>query len=132
MTLVVDASLVVAALIDGGPDGRWAEDVLTSDYLAAPHLLPAEVASVLRRSARTEEITEDVASLAHVDLLALRVELFPYAPFAGRVWELRGNLTSYDAWYVAVAEALGARVATLDTSLTRAAGPRCEFVVPGA
>src|ERR1019366_8380139 len=50
----------------------------------------------------------DVASMAHADLLDLRVELFPYAPFAARAWELRSNITSYDAWYVAVAEFFGA------------------------
>lgn len=127
MTLVVDASVVVAALVDGGGDGVWAEVLLEGGDLAAPHLMPVEVANILRRSAAAGEISADVASLAHVDLQALRVELFPYAPFAARVWELRDNLTAYDAWYVAVAEVLGARLATLDGKLSRATGPGCGF-----
>lgn len=130
MTLVADASVVVAALVDSGPDGAWAERVLASDRLAAPHLMPAEVANVLRRAALVGEISDDAASLAHADLLALRVELFPYEPFADRVWDLRTSVTAYDAWYVAVAEALEAKLATLDAKLSRATGPRCRFVVP--
>lgn len=129
MTLVIDASMVVAALVDSGADGRWAETMLVSDSLAAPHLLTAEAANILRRSALAGAISAEQASLAHADLLDLRVELFPYAPFASRVWELRGNVTCYDAWYVAVAEALSAPLATLDARLAKAPGPRCRFMV---
>jgi predicted nucleic acid-binding protein len=129
VNLVVDASMVVAALVDRGADGRWAEPLLASDSLAAPHLLMAEAANILRRSALAGAITADQASLAHADLLDLRVELFPYAPFASRVWELRENVTCYDAWYVAIAEALNAPFATLDARLAKAPGPRCRFMV---
>ena len=131
MTLVVDASLVVAALVDSGPDGTWAEGILTSGPLAAPHLMPVEAANILRRASLAGEISEDTASLAHADLVRLPVELFPYGALAGRAWELRGNLTLYDAWYVALAEALEARLATLDERLTRATGPSCGFETPG-
>lgn len=130
MTLVVDASVVVAALVDGGEDGAWAEAVLLSDDLAAPHLMPAEVANILRRAKLAGDVTADTASLAHGDLLDLRVELVPYAAVASRAWELHENLTLYDAWYVALAELLGADLATLDARLARAPGPRCGFVVP--
>lgn len=130
MTLVVDASLVVSALIDRGSTGTWAESLLASAPLCAPHLMPVEVASILRRAAGAGDISADVASMAHADLLDLRAELFPYAPFAARAWELRANVTTYDAWYVALAECLGATVATLDLRLARATGPRCEFAVP--
>jgi predicted nucleic acid-binding protein len=58
----------------------------------------------------------------------LRVDLFPYEVVAARVWELRHNMTAYDAWYVALAEALDSPLATLDARLARAAGPRCRFV----
>jgi len=78
------------------------------------------------------DISPDVASLAHEDLVSLRLELFPYGPCASRVWELRTTLTAYDAWYVALAETLGARLGTLDTRLRRASGTRCEFAVPPA
>jgi len=130
VTLVVDASMVVAALVEGGFVGRWAEETLLSDHLAAPHLMPMEVANVLRRANRSGEISADTASLAHADLQALRVDLFPYGPVASRAWELRENLTLYDAWYVALAELLDARLATLDTRLARAPGPACKVVVP--
>lgn len=130
MTLVIDASMVVAALVDGGATGAWAESLLVSEPLSAPHLMPVEAANILRRSTIAGEISSDAASLAHADLVDLPVELFPYEPFAARVWELRDNVTSYDAWYVALAELLGSRVATLDTKLARAPGPRCGFETP--
>jgi predicted nucleic acid-binding protein len=130
VTLVVDASLVVSALVDTGATGRWAESLLVGTPLNAPHLMPVEVANILRRAAARGEITSDVASIAHADLLDLRVELFPYAPFAPRVWELRDNVTSYDAWYIALAESLECNVATLDHRMVRAAGPRCGFETP--
>jgi predicted nucleic acid-binding protein len=131
VTLVVDASVVVAALVDSGPDGRWAEAVLTTPGLAAPHLLPVEVANVLRRAAAHGEISDDVASLAHADLGDLRFDLFGYHPVADRIWDLRGNISSYDAWYVALAELLDAPLATLDRRLRATPGPRCRFLEPG-
>lgn len=127
MTLVVDASTVVAALVDSGPAGDWAVGLLAED-LAAPHLLPVEVANVLRRSAAAKDITDDVASLAHADLVDLRVDLVEYDLVASRVWELRHNLTNYDATYVAVAELLDVPLATLDERLASATGPRCAFL----
>lgn len=128
--LVVDSSVVVAGLSDGGKEGTWAHELLGADQLAAPHLLPAEVANILRRAVREGDLSADSAALAHADLIELRIDLFPYAPFAARVWELRENLTAYDAWYVALAETLNARLATLDLRLSRAPGPRCRFETP--
>jgi predicted nucleic acid-binding protein len=130
VTLVIDASVVVAALVATQPASNWALALLASEPVAAPHLMPAEVASVLRRAARAGDISAETASIAHAELLQLRAELYPYEPFAGRVWELRENLTAYDAWYVALAESLAVPLATVDGPLTRAPGPRCEFVTP--
>jgi predicted nucleic acid-binding protein len=130
MTLVVDASVLVAALVDSGPDGKWAEGLLSGNDLVGPHLLPVEVANILRRAELAGDISKQTASMAHADLLALRIGLFPYEPFAARVWALRSNLTAYDAWYVALAETLSAKLATLDVRLQRASGPRCQFLVP--
>jgi predicted nucleic acid-binding protein len=130
VTAVVDASVVVAALVDGGPAGRWAEELFASTPLAAPQLMPVEVANLLRRAALTGDVSDDVAGLAHADLLALPVDLFPYELVAERVWELRGAVTAYDGWYVAVAESLDAPLATLDGRLARAPGPRCRFLGP--
>ena len=130
MTLVVDASAVVAARVDDGADGRWAAAEIARDQLAAPHLMPVEVANVLRRAVLAGDLSADEAALAHEDLLQLRVEFFPYEPQAGRVWELRNNLTAYDAWYVALAEALDAPLVTLDERVQRAHGPRCAIRLP--
>jgi predicted nucleic acid-binding protein len=130
VTLVVDASLVVAALVDGGPDGRWAESELASNHLAAPHLLLVEVANILRKAVLGGDVSEDTAALAHADLLSLTVVLLPYEPFGARIWELRSNMAAYDAWYVALAEALRAPLGTLDRRLSRASGPRCRFRIP--
>jgi predicted nucleic acid-binding protein len=131
MTVVLDASVMVAALIDSGPHGLWAEGFLSS-HLAAPHLLPVEVASVLRRAMNAGAISADLASLAHADLAELHVELVDYDLVAPRIWELRRNLTPYDACYVAVAELLGAPLATLDRRLVNSPGPTCQFLTPSA
>ena len=130
MTLVVDASVVAAALLGAGSAGEWAEQVLLEGQLAAPHLLPVEVANILRRAGASGQVSRDAASLAYDELRAMPVELFPYDPVAARVWELRDNVTPYDAWYVALAESLQAELVTLDLRLSRAAGPRCRFRLP--
>jgi len=128
VTIVVDASVVVAALVDSGPVGTWADELVESDDLAAPHLMPVEAANILRRAYQSGQISTDTASLAHGDLVALSVEYFPYEPFGARVWELRDNVTCYDAWYVALAEHLDAFMSTLDQKLTKASGIRCNFL----
>lgn len=130
--IVVDASVVVAALVATGREGAWAETILTDEALAAPHLMPVEVANILRRAEIAGEIPAGAASLGHTDLLALRVDLFPYEPLAARVWALRPNVTAYDGWYVALAESLDAPLATIDRRLAKAPGARCRFVLPPA
>ena len=130
MTTVIDASVLVAAAIDSGPDGQWAESVLADGPLAGPELVLVEATNVLRRLERAGEISRSEATGAYRDLLRLDLELFSFAPYAARIWALRDNLTSYDAWYVALAEALGCRPATLDRKLGRASGPVCEIDCP--
>ena len=98
--------------------------------MAAPHLVLVEATNILRRLERSKELTHVEAGAAQRDLVRLDLHLLPFEPFADRVWALRANLTSYDAWYVAVAEALELPLATLDRRLTRASGPRCRFLVP--
>lgn len=128
--LVVDASVVVSALIGTDSDGAWASSLLLAGPLCAPHLMPVEVASVLRRAATAGDLSPDAASLAYADLLDLRVELYPFAPVAAQVWEMRANVRSYDGWYVALAELLGAPLATLDRRLANSPGLRCQFRTP--
>lgn len=132
MTLVVDASFVVAALADSGAVGVWAESLVRSEKIVGPDLLPVEVASVLRRASLTGDLPDDVTALAHRDLLDMQIELLPYHLVADRAWELRANLSIYDAFYVAIAEEIDAPLATIDHRLVRAPGPQCRFVIPPA
>ena len=127
MSLVVDSSVIIAALIDTGPPGIWAEEVIDGQVLYAPHLVSAEATNVLRRLELSKQISTPEANGAREDLAQLDIELFPFEPFADRVWQLRHTVTSYDAWYVAVAEELGCSLATLDGRLANAVGPKCKF-----
>jgi len=130
VSLVVDSSVVIAALVDSGDNGAWAEEILEQDGLYAPELIRVETANVLRRLERGKEITEQEANAAFEDLMELDVELHAFEPFSERVWELRHNVTSYDGWYVALAEALDVPLATLDGRLVKAEGPKCRFLTP--
>ncbi|MCC6765620.1 MAG: type II toxin-antitoxin system VapC family toxin [Deltaproteobacteria bacterium] len=130
MSVVVDASVLVAATTDAGAAGAWAERVVAEGDILAPHLVLAEAVNILRRLERQRDLTTLEASAAHRDLLDLDLLLVAFEPFAARVWELRRTITSYDAWYVAVAEAFTVPLATLDRRLSRASGPRCRFLLP--
>jgi len=127
---VVDASLLVAATVDNGAAGAWAESVVSAGGLVAPHLVLAEAANALRRLEASAVIGRLESTSAHADLMRLDLELVPYEPFADRVWALRGNLSSYDAWYVAVAELADLPLATLDRRLAGSTAPRCTFLLP--
>lgn len=127
---VIDASLVVAAFVDGEALGDWARGTMADGGLAAPHSMPAEAVNALRRAVLGQELSRDAAVIAVADVLALDVELFPFQPFADRAWELRNTVTAHDAWYVGLAEMLDRDLATLDVRLSRADGPRCGFVTP--
>jgi len=130
VSAVVDASLLVAALSDAGAEGRWAEDVVRAGNLIAPHLALVEATNILRRLELKGRLGRMEAGAAARDLLLLDLDLVPFTPFAERVWELRANVTSYDAWYVAVAEQFDLPLATLDRRLAKATGPRCRFLLP--
>ena len=130
MNRVIDASVVVEALLDDGPNGVWCRNVLAQGGLAAPHHLAAEVTNVLWRGAATGSISPAAAAIARADLHDLTVTLYAFEPLAERVWELRDTVATFDAWYVALAERLDLELATLDTRLARAPGPRCRFTTP--
>lgn len=131
MSIVVDSSVLVAALVDAGPHGAWAETVLAGGSLYAPELARAEATNIFRRLERAKLITTPEANAARNDLMQLDIDLFPFEPFADRIWELRHNVTSYDTWYVALAEALKLPLATLDEPLSKSNGVTCEFLTPG-
>jgi len=128
LNAVVDASVLVRALVDSGPGGEWAESIVGGGSLHAPALALAEATNILRRLELAKEISTAEANAAYEDLLLLNIELFPFEPFAERIWELRHNLTSYDAWYVALAETLRLPLATLDERLAKSKVPDCEFL----
>jgi predicted nucleic acid-binding protein len=130
VTLVVDASAIAAALVDGGQAGEWVTSRIRGERLVAPHLMPVEVANVLRRAELAGAVSADVSALAHDDLMHLPVDLAPYAPFAARIWELRTSMTAYDAWYVSMAEAIDAPLVTIDRRLASAHGAECRIEVP--
>jgi predicted nucleic acid-binding protein len=130
LSIVVDSSVLVAALIDSGPQGAWAERVLAPGSLYTPQLALVEATNIFRRLERTKLITTPEANAAQEDLMQLDMELFSFEPFAERIWELRHNMTSYDAWYVALAEALKLPLATLDEPLSRSKKVACEFLTP--
>jgi predicted nucleic acid-binding protein len=122
--------VLVAALVDTGSHGAWAEKVLAGGSLHAPELACAEATNIFRRLERAKLITTPEANAAQDDLMQLDIDLFPFEPFADRIWELRHNVTSYDAWYVALAEALKLPLATLDEPLSKSNGVTCKFLTP--
>jgi predicted nucleic acid-binding protein len=126
--VVVDASAVVALLADAGPAGQWVEATVLGSDLLAPTLMPFEVANILRRQAAAKLLDDTAVTLAHADLLALPVDLYPHAAVAERAWQMRANVTAYDAAYVALAELAAVPLVTLDARLARAPGVACQVL----
>jgi predicted nucleic acid-binding protein len=129
--VVVDASALVTALTDSGGGGQAVTAVLTGKGLAAPELLPFDVADVLRRLGLSGRLAADSAVLAHGDLLNLDVQLWPCAAVATDAFRLRRGLTVYGSAYVALAAQLDVPLVTLDRRLARAASRECRVLVPG-
>jgi predicted nucleic acid-binding protein len=125
--LVADASVLAVALADDEADGDRARARLRATSLAAPDLVDLEVASVLRGRLAGGHLSVRRAELALSDLLALPMERVPAGRLVKRCWELRDNLSIYDASYVALAEALDVPLVTADTRLARSPGPRCRI-----
>lgn len=129
--LVVDASVLAVALADDDRDGDVARERLRGEGLAAPELIDLEVASVLRRQLLGGALSPRRASFALLDLADLPLERAPHLPLLARCWELRENLTVYDAAYVALAEALEVALVTGDSRMAQAPGLRCAIEVLG-
>jgi predicted nucleic acid-binding protein len=127
--IVVDASVIVTALADDGPDGDRARDRLRGERLAAPQLLDLEVTSAWRRLTAAGELDERRAHLALADLQGLRVDRVRHGTLLDRCWELRRTFTVYDAAYVALAEMLEVTLVTADGKLAKAPGSRCPIEV---
>lgn len=128
--VVCDASAIVALLLDAGPDGRWATGELSDADLLAPSLIRFEAANIVRRHELADLISTDQAAQAHVDLLDLTIEHWPYELLSKRAWELRQNLSIYDGSYIALAELTSAALVTLDKRIAGAPGLRCTVTTP--
>ncbi|WP_432507724.1 type II toxin-antitoxin system VapC family toxin [Kineococcus arenarius] len=127
--IVVDASVLAPALADDGPDGDRARERLLGEVLAAPEVIDLEVASVLRRAVAGGALPQRRADLALTDLIDLPLRRAAHRGLLRRCWELRHTVTSYDAAYVALAEALDVTLVTADARLSRAPGTTCEVEV---
>lgn len=129
--IVLDASAAVAVLLNLGP---VAGDIrlrisLPGESLHVPHLFDVEVLHVLRRHSLTGALSADRERLALDRLASMRLSRYAHAPFLGRIWDLKSDLTAYDAAYVALAEALNAPLVTTDARLARAPGIRAGVEV---
>ena len=121
--IVLDASSAVEWLLQTSTGRRVARRIFSRrESLHAPHLLDLEVTQVFRRQAAQGAITVSRAEDGLQDLLDLRIRRYPHALFLRRVWELRDNLTAYDAMYIALAETLDATLLTCDGKLALAPG----------
>ncbi|MDQ3344098.1 MAG: type II toxin-antitoxin system VapC family toxin [Actinomycetota bacterium] len=127
--LVVDASVLAPALGDDTADGDAARGRLRGQTLVAPELIDLEVASVLRGQLLARSLDERRAELALADLGELPLRRVGHRRLLRRCWELRENLTVYDAAYVAVAELLNLVLVTGDARLSQAPGLRCQVEV---
>jgi len=128
--IVVDASALIEILLRTPAAGAVEKRLFdTQETLHAPHLLDVEVTQVIRRYATSGEIDQDRGREALIDLADFPLRRYPHGFLLPRVWELRDNLTAYDAVYVALAEALDARLLTRDRRLAAAAGQHARIEV---
>lgn len=123
--IVVDASAALAGLFNDGPARR----ALGTQQLHAPHLVDSEVAGGLRGSLAGGQVTDEQASAALAAWQRLAVTRYGLHALLDRVWELRENVSAYDAGYVALAEALDCDLVTADARLSRATGIRCPITL---
>ena len=128
--IVVDASVVAGALIDDGPAGDSYRAALEADrrWVATPHML-LEVVSAIRRRTRLGQIDPARAQQIVADQSLKAFSCIGAELLTDRMWQLRDNLTTYDASYVATAELLGCRFVTADARLAKAPGTQCEITL---
>ena len=124
--IVVDASVLANVVGDDGGDGdRARREVRAGGDMAAPDLVDVETVAVLRRRWLAKAISESRFVAAIDDLEDLGIDRYPTLGFMRRAYELRNNITAYDAAYVALAEILECELLTADERLSKAVGPRC-------
>jgi len=121
--IVADASAILEVLLGTPAAPRICARLFAPrETLHAPHLLDLEVAQVLRRYCASGEMSPERALQALEDLADLPLTRYPHSPFLKRIWQLRHNLTAYDAAYIALAEGLAAPLLTRDKGLAASRG----------
>lgn len=123
--IVLDASAALSGLLNSGP----ARASMAGEQLHAPHLVDTEVASGLRRQVASQRIAADDGWAALDTWRRLGLTRYAMHGLLDRVWELRADLSAYDAGYVALAESLGCSLVTADARISRAPGVRCPITV---
>jgi predicted nucleic acid-binding protein len=129
---VIDASFLVDALSESPRSAAARRELARMERLDTPQILVAEVASAIRSLVARGELGEADAVAALHDAMLAPTTTHPIEPLLPRVWELRHVLSVYDAWYVALAEALDVDLVTTDERLQRAPGVRCTVRAPAA
>ncbi|MGH8958990.1 MAG: type II toxin-antitoxin system VapC family toxin [Acidimicrobiia bacterium] len=128
--LVVDASCLYEVVADGEASESVRQILAADADQAAPHLIDAEVLSLIRRDRFRNLLDSTGASQAVEDLRSWPGERFSHLPLLERAWELRDAVRTWDALYVALAEAMGATLLTRDSRLAKARGPSCPIQLP--
>jgi predicted nucleic acid-binding protein len=129
--IVVDTSAVIGALVGRPADAGLVERIAGAGELHAPHLIDVEFLHALRRLVVSGGIGDHRAEDARRDFADLQVVRYPHVPLLDRMWELRHNLTSYDAAFVVLAEALEVPLVTCDGRLARSSGHRARIELMG-
>ena len=128
--IVVDAAVLANVIGDDGADGKRARgEIRVAGEVAAPDLVDVETVAVLRKRWLAGTISDRRFSAAVGDLEDMDIDRYPALPLMRRAFELRSNVTAYDACYVALAEVLGCELLTGDQRLANASGPRCPVRV---
>jgi predicted nucleic acid-binding protein len=130
--LVVDTSAVLEALAARDPAPSLIERLAAHGDLHAPHLIDTELLHALRRMGIKREISDERAADARSDFAELALVRYRHQPLSDRVWELRHNLTAYDATFIALAEVLAAPLITCDARLASAPGHKAQIELFGA
>jgi predicted nucleic acid-binding protein len=130
--IVLDASVLANVVGDDGADGRLARrELQPAGNLAAPDLVDVETVAVLRKRWLAGSISDERFATAVSDLGDIDLDRYPVLRFMRRTWELRANVTPYDAAYIALAEVLNCELWTADQRLAKAPGPACAIRVLG-
>ena len=131
--IVLDASAVIAVLLYPGPGAERIRERIEGpgESLHVPHLMDLEVLHALRRQALRGALSPRRGAEALQDLASIMLVRYPHTSLMERIWELRENLTAYDAAYIALAEALDAPLVTMDARLVQALGHRAAVELYG-